>query len=174
MTSEEIFDVCDAHDAVIGQAPRSEVHARGLLHRAVHVFVFDSHGRLLLQRRSAAKDEFPRKYTSSASGHLSTGETYDECAPRELREELGIVAPVEFLTKFPASPETANEHTALYRVVTDQAPTPDPDEIEAIELHDPDEIAAMLHRTPGEFAPPFRVLFHWYRQHDGQPPTAQT
>ena len=51
MPSEEIFDVTDEHDNVIGQAPRSEVHARGLLHRAVHIFVFNTAGQLLLQMR---------------------------------------------------------------------------------------------------------------------------
>ena len=161
---EEIFDVCDADDRVIGQAPRSEVHRRGLLHRAVHVFVFNSRGELLLQRRSATKDEFPLCYTSSASGHLGAGETYDECAPRELQEELGLTSAIEFLAKFPALPETANEHTVLYRTVTDDEPTPDRGEIASIEFRDPAEIATMLEREPERFAPPFRVLFRWYRR----------
>lgn len=81
---EEIFDVCDEHDRVIGQAPRSVVHAQGLLHRAVHVFVFNSAGELLLQMRSRHKDEAPLQFTSSASGHLGAGETYEAAAPREL------------------------------------------------------------------------------------------
>lgn len=161
--SEEIFDVVDSHDRVIGQAPRSEVHRRGLLHRAVHIFVFNSRGQLLLQRRSAAKDQFPLCYTSSASGHVGSGETYDACAPRELEEELGLTSPIEFLAKFPASPETANEHTFLYRTATDDPPTPDAGEIESIQFLDPAEIAAMLAREPEQFAPPFRVLFGWYR-----------
>ena len=161
---EEIFDVVDAEDRVIGQAPRSEVHRRGLLHRAVHIFVFNSRGELLLQRRSAMKDEFPLCYTSSASGHLGTGESYDECAPRELQEELGLTSSLEFLAQVPASPEMANEHTALYRTVTDEPPVPDPGEIDRIEFRDPGEIAAMLEREPERFAPPFRVLFQWYVQ----------
>jgi len=81
--SEEYFDVVDASDQVIGRERRSEVHRRGLFHRAVHVLVFDSHGRLFLQKRSAAKDTFPRKWDSSSSGHLGCGEDYDSCAVRE-------------------------------------------------------------------------------------------
>ncbi len=83
---EEIFDVCDEHDRVIGTAPRSRVHAERLLHRAVHIFVLNSRGEILLQRRSATKDEAPLKLTSSASGHLSAGEDYEESAIRELAE----------------------------------------------------------------------------------------
>ena len=36
--AEEIFDVVDQDDRVIGQAPRSEVHAQNLLHRAALQF----------------------------------------------------------------------------------------------------------------------------------------
>ena len=79
-----------AEDRVIRQERRSVVHAQGLLHRAVHIFVFNSRGQLLVQRRSASKDEFPLTYTSSASGHVGAGETYDACAPRELTEEIGL------------------------------------------------------------------------------------
>jgi predicted protein tyrosine phosphatase len=72
--SEEIFDVVNERDEVVGQAPRSEVHRRKLNHRAVHVLVFNSRGELFLQKRSLKKDCFPGAWDSSASGHLDTGE----------------------------------------------------------------------------------------------------
>ena len=160
--SEEIFDVVDENDNVIGQAPRSEVHARGLLHRAASVFVFNSRGQLLLQKRSAAKDEFPGCWTSSASGHLGAGESYDQCAPREMQEEIGIDAPLEYLHKFAAGPNTANEHTVLYRAVTDDVPQIDPDEIELVRYYSLDDVAAMIAADPTAFTPPFRVMFEWH------------
>src|SRR6187200_1312345 len=98
-SQEEIFDVCDEQDPVIGTAPRSRVHAEWLLHRAVHVFVFNSRGQLLLQRRSATRDESPLKLTSAASGHLGTGESYETAAVREMQEEIGLSGPLEFLIK---------------------------------------------------------------------------
>ncbi|MFG0333386.1 MAG: NUDIX domain-containing protein [Maioricimonas sp. JB049] len=161
-TAEEIFDVCDADDRVIGQAPRSQVHARGLLHRAVHIFVFRHDGRLLVHRRSATKDEYPHCYTSSASGHVEAGEDYEPAAVRELEEELGLTSPLQYLAKFPGGPETANEHSVLFRTVTDAEPTPDPGEIESIEYLTLADVAARLERHPGEFTPCFRVLFSWY------------
>ena len=160
--AEELFDVVDANDVVIGTLPRSQVHARKLLHRAVSIFVLNGRGELLVHKRSATKDEYPLLYTSSASGHVSAGETYDETAPRELREELGLSAPLRFLHKFPASPETANEHTVLYEAVTDEPPVPDPGEICGVAWWDINDLAVRVANHPGDFTPPFRVLFAWY------------
>jgi len=86
--SEEIFDIVNERDEVIGQAPRQEVHARGLWHRAVHVLVFNARGEVFLQKRSLKKDIAAGKWDSSSSGHLDTGEAYDACAVREVREEI--------------------------------------------------------------------------------------
>ena len=165
VTFEEMFDVVDEADRVVGQLARSRVHARGLLHRAVSVFVFNGRGELLVQKRTANKDEFPLRYTSSASGHVSAGETYDETAPRELSEELGLAAPLTFLHKFPASPETANEHTALYEATTDEPPDPDPEEICGLSWWDLGDLAVRVVRHPDDFTPPFRVLLAWYLEH---------
>jgi isopentenyl-diphosphate Delta-isomerase len=127
--------------------------------------VFNSAGELLLQRRSATKDEFPLCYTSSASGPSGAPvKTYDECAPRELQEELGLCVPIERLEKFPAGPDMANEHSVLYRAVTDLKPMFDPGEIDSGAYFPLDTIAAMIDRSPQEFTPPFRVLFRWYVQ----------
>jgi len=160
--SEEIFDVVDADDNVIGQAPRSVVHKRRLLHRAANVFVFNSRGQLLVQKRSADKDEFPSCYTSSASGHLSAGETYDECAPREMQEEIGLTVPLEFLNKFPGTPANAYEHTVLYRALSDETPIPDPGEIESVHYFDVERLSQLIEESPHDFTPPFRELFCWY------------
>ena len=75
--SEEIFDVVNERDEVIGQQPRSEVHRLGLMHRAVHVLVFNAAGQVFLQKRSMKKDRQPGLWDSSASGHMDTGEDYD-------------------------------------------------------------------------------------------------
>jgi 16S rRNA (adenine1518-N6/adenine1519-N6)-dimethyltransferase len=163
-TGEEIFDVVDAEDRILGQAPRSEVHARRLLHRAVHIFVFNGRGELLIHRRSATKDECPLKFTSSASGHLHAGEDYDTAAERELAEELSLRAPLQFLVKLPAGPTTSFEHSALYRTVTDTPPTFLADEILSGAFYPLEQIDAWVSERPDDFTPCFRSLWAWYRR----------
>jgi isopentenyldiphosphate isomerase len=87
---EEILDVVDADDRVIGQAPRVEVYARGLTHRAVFVLVRDSAGRIFVHRRTDTKLTFPGAYDMFVGGVVGAGESYDEAALRESEEELGV------------------------------------------------------------------------------------
>ena len=86
----DYLDVVDKGDRVIGRETREKIHMGGLWHRGVHILVFDSNNRLVLQIRSAVKDKFPNHYDCSVSEHLEEGETYEEAAIRGLREELGI------------------------------------------------------------------------------------
>ena len=87
---QEILDVIDANDNVIGQAARTECHKDFLRHRAVQIFVFDLQGRIFVQKRTKTKDAFPGLYEASCSGHVQAGEAYRQAAVRELAEELGI------------------------------------------------------------------------------------
>ena len=160
----EMFDVVDVDDHVIGQATRGEVHAQGLLHRAIHIFVFDSQGRLIIQKRSADMDTYPLRYTSSTAGHLGAGEDYDEAAPRELSEELGLSTDIERVAKFAACEVLGNEHTVLYRAVTDEQPTFDPGEVDSIEYCELADIRQRIETTPEQFAPSFAYLLNWYSE----------
>ena len=87
---DELFDIVDSQDRVIGQRYRSEVHQLSLRHRSVHLFVFNTESELFLQKRSMRKDSSPGKWDSSASGHVDDSEDYDSCVVREAKEELGV------------------------------------------------------------------------------------
>jgi 16S rRNA (adenine1518-N6/adenine1519-N6)-dimethyltransferase len=110
----EMFDVVDEQNKVIRQASRYEVHTQRLKHRAVHVFVLNESGDLFLQRRSRWKDAHPLRWDSSAAGHLNAGHDYDETAPRELLEELGVIADCKPVGNIPASRATGWEFVRLY------------------------------------------------------------
>ncbi len=164
--SDELLDICDADDHVVGQATRRDIHAQNLLHRAVHIWVVRSDGRLLVHRRTATKDQYPSCYTSSASGHVDPGETYLAAATRELAEELALDAGnLVQVVKLAAGPETACEHTMLYQLTTDTEPIPNPDEIESLHWWTPAELDRELAAAPGQFTPPFRALWNWVREH---------
>ncbi len=162
MPDEELLDVCDDEDRVVGTMTRAEIHRRQLRHRAVHIWVFRPDGRILVQLRAATKDEFPLAYTSSASGHVDAGESYDEAATRELQEELGLCEPLVTLVTLPAGLQTAWEHTRLYRCTTDSPPHPAADEIADIEWLGLDELRSRMAQHPESFTPPFRELLAWY------------
>ncbi|MFF9067613.1 NUDIX domain-containing protein [Streptomyces sp. NPDC014891] len=88
--AEEILDVVDEQDRVIGRAPRAEVYARGLIHRCVFVRVRDAEGRIFVHRRTPVKLVFPSMYDMFVGGVVGAGESYDEAALREAEEELGV------------------------------------------------------------------------------------
>jgi 8-oxo-dGTP pyrophosphatase MutT (NUDIX family) len=88
--ADEILDIVDENDQVIGQAPRGEVYARGMRHRAVFVRARDAEGRIFVHRRTATKLVFPSLYDMFVGGVVGAGESYDEAALREAEEELGV------------------------------------------------------------------------------------
>lgn len=151
---EEIFDVVDDRDIVIGQETRNEVHRLGLKHRAVHVLVFNQRGQIFLQKRSSRKECFPRTWDSSASGHLSAGETYDACAVRELEEELGlrVDAPPIRLFKIDACPQTGQEFVWIYRSLAEGPFVLHPEEIEEGRWFRLNVVTEWLARSPSDFA----------------------
>jgi isopentenyldiphosphate isomerase len=163
---EEIFDVCNERDEVIGQRTRAEIHRLGLQHRAVHVLVFNARGEVFLQKRSMAKDTFPGAWDSSAAGHLDSGEDYDACAIRELREEIGLAidqAP-QRLFKLAACPETGQEHVWVYKHQCEGPFCLNAAEIECGGWFSPEHVDCWLREKPHEFASAFALLWPRVRQ----------
>ena len=137
--SDELLDVVDDNDEVIAVKRRGDIHAQGLMHRAVHILLFNSRGELFLQKRSMTKDEQPGKWDSSAAGHVDSGEDYLDCAHREIGEELGVVVnnPLQALFKLPDSKLTGNEHCMVYQYCFDGPLMLQEDEIDDGEWVDP-------------------------------------
>lgn len=162
--SQELLDVVDAEDRVVGVKTRGEIHARGLMHRAVHVLLFNGEGELFLQKRSMRKDEQPGKWDSSAAGHVDSGETYGDCARREIGEELGIDAEPEALFKLPASEDTGFEHCMIYRCRHDGPLRLDAEEIDDGRWLAPAEMDAAVAREAPELTRAVRLIWTRFRQ----------
>lgn len=86
------LNIVDENDNIIGQDSRENIHKKGLLHREIHVWIFNDKGELVFQRRSEKTDTNPGLLDASVGGHVEIGETYEDAAIKELREETGIVA----------------------------------------------------------------------------------
>ena len=132
--NSEVFDIVNDSDKVIGSASRYEVHKRGLKHRSVHLLIFNKQGSVLLQKRSIQKDTFPKTWDSSVSGHVDSGETYDEAVVRESWEELGVKfeGVPEKIFKVDACKETDNEFSWVYRYFFEGPFSPNQDEISEV------------------------------------------
>ena len=164
--STEIFDVVDENDQVTGQATRGEVHAKKLLHRAIHVFVFNKRGDLLLQQRSMFKDVHPGVWDSSVSGHPNAGEDYAAAAVRELGEEMGIqaeAAPPEIARIHPCE-ATGWEHVRLYRTQHSGSIHYPAAEVESAAWFPSAEIEAWIAARPEDFASGFIACWRAARE----------
>ncbi|MEV4040635.1 NUDIX domain-containing protein [Streptomyces umbrinus] len=89
-SADEILDIVDEHDEVVGQARRGDAYAQGMRHRCTFIQVKDAQGRLFIHRRTPTKLVFPSLYDVFVGGVVGAGETYDEAALREAEEELGV------------------------------------------------------------------------------------
>jgi 8-oxo-dGTP pyrophosphatase MutT (NUDIX family) len=88
--ADEILDIVDENDRVIGQSPRGEAYAGGLRHRCVFIQARDAEGRIFVHRRTPTKLVFPSLYDMFVGGVVGAGESYDAAALREAEEELGV------------------------------------------------------------------------------------
>jgi isopentenyl-diphosphate Delta-isomerase len=131
---DEMLILVDEKDRQTGSASKSDVHARGLLHRAFSVFIFNSKGELLLQQRAMSKYHSAGLWTNTCCGHPVNGEPVNEAAKRRLGEEMNMnVHLLEICTfTYKAQFENGlieNEVDHIYYGVSDERPLPNPDEV---------------------------------------------
>jgi 8-oxo-dGTP pyrophosphatase MutT (NUDIX family) len=130
LTADEILDVVDADDHVVGRAPRAEVMAQRLRHRCVFILATDADGRIFVHRRTPQKIVFPSLYDVFVGGVVGTGESYDEAAQREAEEELGVTGiEPEHLFTFLYSSTDHEWFSAVYRATTPVTVAPQPEEV---------------------------------------------
>jgi isopentenyldiphosphate isomerase len=97
----ELFDLYTREGAPLGVAkPRGQVHKDGDWHRSIHLWLWaevDGAPHVVLQRRAAAKDTWPRALDVAVAGHLRAGESFEQTL-REAEEEVGLtVRPAELV-----------------------------------------------------------------------------
>ncbi len=174
--AEELILV-DAEDREIGTLDKGACHdGEGVLHRAFSLFIFNPEGKLLLQQRSSNKRLWPLYWSNSCCSHPRRGETMETATARRLDDELHIAAELEFVYKFAyqarfGSAGSENELCRVYLGRTDDAVTPNPNEIAATRWLAAGEVSAELAREPGRFTPWFKL--EWQRLRDQHAKTLQ-
>jgi len=123
---DELFDIVDEDDNVIGKATRKEVHAKGHIHRSVLFFLTDGKSKIFVSQRTATKEFFPEYWSIVFGGHLHTGETYEEAVARESEEELGLKLKPVFVADYKLiwleKKGKDREISKVYALVTDREP----------------------------------------------------
>ena len=153
---DELFDVVDENDQVLRQETREVVHAEKLLHRAVHVFIFNKRKELLLQKRSRLKDVHPGDWDSSVAGHVDAGEGYEVTAIREMEEEAGVKdTEIQEIATLAPCENTGWEHVKLYLARYDGALRCPCSEVESTEWFSMDDIRSWVKARPEDFASGF-------------------
>jgi isopentenyl-diphosphate delta-isomerase len=143
----------DRDDRQVGTAPKLAAHLDGQLHRAFSVFVFDSAGNTLLQRRAAGKYHSAGLWSNTCCGHPRPGEPTGAAAHRRLREEMGFDCGLRPTLSFEYRRDLENgliEHE-LDRVFVgrfDGTPVPDPHEVDDWRWVDVDVVATDMIANP--------------------------
>lgn len=99
-TPDEIVDVVDENDVIIGQATKAQVNSDPkLIHREIGVLIYDDKNRIYIQQRSYKKKFYPGWWIISVAGHIPAGMDPLAAAHMELVEELGFDTELKFYIK---------------------------------------------------------------------------
>ena len=163
MSAIEVILV-DYLDRPTGKMEKLEVHEKGLLHRAVTVYVFNSSGELLLQRRASGKYPCGGLWSNTTCGHPCPAEPTQQAAERRLYEEMGLalsLTPVfELSYNLPLSNGLIeHEYGHVYFAVSDEPPTPDPQEADDWRYLSVSDIQRAMLEEPQQFTPWFLYTF---------------
>lgn len=162
---DEIIDIVNNNDNVIGQELRSVAHRHGLQHRGVNILLITPERRLIVQQRSKQQETFPNALDCSVSEHVKAGESYQQAAKRGLQEELGIRdLQIKSLIKLKMeySPNDF-EICILYEGRVDPKLIHfDPLEVKNVTSYQLDELVELIHNGEVAFTPWLVQIINWY------------
>ena len=156
-------DAVDEADAPVGVAPRARVLADHLNFRTIHIFVFDSDGRLLVQQLGEQRDRHPLRWGSSVAGYVFAGEPEWAAARRRLREELGLRTKLRKHGALAIDDEHSTKFVTLFVTHSHRPQIRDGEHIQRIAFRVLTEVEADLDIRPDDFTPTFSTLFRFFR-----------
>lgn len=167
LPENELVDIVNEEDVVLGSRTLGECLRLGLLHREVTVFLRNSKDELLLQQRSKSDDWLPGKWTASCTGHVKLGEDPLAAAERELKEEVGISVKPVFLFKL-VVPKIRHldkieyEVDIVFEACSDDTPRVDKTEVEKVVFLSPDDCKHFFKEKSEDITLDARLAFQRY------------
>jgi isopentenyl-diphosphate Delta-isomerase len=160
---EELVILVDEQDNQIGLMPKTEAHKKALLHRAISVFIFNSNGEWLLQRRALTKYHSSGLWTNTCCTHPMPGETNMDAANRRLRQEMGMQCPLKELFSFTYKEALDNELTEhefdhVFIGITDSIPQINPNEVTEFNYINYSELILDIQKNPNHYTVWFKKI----------------
>ncbi len=167
---EEQVVLISENDEVLGLMEKMQAHVNGVLHRAFSVFLFNSKGEMLLQKRADHKYHSPGQWTNAVCSHPRINETYEEGARRRMMEELGIEADIHPKFHFIYKAEVGND---LWEHELDHVFTGfyegdfrlNEEEVSEVRYISMEELDAELSAKPDHFTEWFKIILGEYKYH---------
>lgn len=159
--SDEIVHTLGEDGAILGEITRAEAENKNHTTENVIVFVFNPEGKVWVQLRSLTKKHFPGLWDVSACGGVNSGESHQDAARRETKEETGLDVDMTYVTSFmnifPG--DNGEERRRLSHVckgATDKIPTVN-DEVDEFKLWDVSELRKDIVKNAQNYIPSFLV-----------------
>ncbi|MFB6217275.1 MAG: isopentenyl-diphosphate Delta-isomerase [Candidatus Aenigmatarchaeota archaeon] len=159
---EEVVLV-NENDERVGTEEKLKAHQNGgKRHRAFSIFVFNSDGEMLLQKRAEGKYHCPGLWTNTTCSHPRPEEDLEQATHRRIQEEMGFDCPMEEVFTFHYEAEfenglTENEMDHVFVGKYDGEPDPNPDEAGDWKWEDPEEVERDVENNPDRYTPWFRI-----------------
>lgn len=165
---EEVLDIVNEKDEIIGNAPYEEIHQKKLRHRVAHALIFNDAGEFLLQLRAAHKKAFPMHWSFSIGGHVRHGESYEKALVREAQEEANLsLLPENFICKGKGTYTDELGHKVAYKTYELHYDGPieagQKEEVAALQFTDIATFKNMLTDAKEKFQPEMLAVLkrHW-------------
>lgn len=159
----------DKYDNPTGEMEKIEAHRKALLHRAFSVFIFNTKGELLLQRRAANKYHSGGLWTNTCCSHPYPGEETDYAAHRRLMEEMGMDTDLEYIRKFIYKAPfdnalTEHELDHIFIGITDDRPHINPDEVSEYKYMSLPDLERDIKEHPEQYSAWFNIILEKFMQ----------
>ncbi len=159
-------------DEVLGLMEKIQAHENGLLHRAFSVFLFNSNGEMLLQKRAPGKYHSPNQWTNAVCSHPKNGESYIDGAKRRLQEELGISVEIQEKFNFIYKADVGQglwEHELdhVFTGIFDGEFNLNKDEVSEVRYNSIENLTKEISENPEHFTEWFKIILGEYLEHLG-------